>query len=133
MAMVKHEVKGEIRVIVIDEARLVDAAMIEQCFREIVAVLDKSEERHVLLHFGRLTFMSSMALGMLIRVNKKCKEYKIALKMCNITPDIRQVFKLTSMDKLFEIHDDAADAMAAFKASGQMFFRDKRPTSYEVK
>jgi anti-anti-sigma factor len=132
MALVKHEVKGEIRIVVIDEARLVDAGAIEQCFREIVAVLDKSEEKHVLLHFGRLTFMSSMALGMLIRVQKKCKEYKIALKLCNITPDIRQVFKLTSMDKIFDIHDDAADAMAAFKATGKLFFREKRPTSYDV-
>lgn len=75
--------------------------------------------------------MSSMAQGMLIRVNKKCKEYKAALKLCNITPDIRQVFKLTSMDKIFDIHEDAAEAMAAFKATGQMFFREKRPTSYE--
>ena len=108
MAAVKHEVKGDVRVIAIDAVRLVDEATIDQCKREILELLDKTEESNVLLHFGRVTFMSSAALGMLIRVNKKCKEYNIALKLCDISPDIRQVFKITSMDKIFDIHADAA-------------------------
>jgi anti-anti-sigma factor len=132
MALIKQEVKDEIRIIFIDEVRLVDAAVIEQCRRDIIAALGKTEEPNVLLHFGRVTFMSSMALGMLIRVSKKCKEYEVALKLCNITPDIREVFKLTSMDKLFDIHDDAAGAMAALKASGNSMFRKRKPTSYEI-
>ena len=76
MAVIKHEAKGDVRVIAID-VRFVDEAAIEQCKREIMELLDKTEESNVLLHFGRVTFMSSAALGMLIRVNKKCKEYNI--------------------------------------------------------
>jgi len=60
--------------------------VIEQCYREIVDLLEKTEESHVLLHFGRVNFMSSSALGMLIRVQKKCKEFEIALKLSNISP-----------------------------------------------
>ena len=90
---------------------------------EILELLDKTEESNVLLHFGRVTFMSSAALGMLIGVNKKCKEYKIALKLCDISPDIRQVFTITGMEKIFDIHEDAAQAMESIKKSGQSFFR----------
>jgi anti-sigma B factor antagonist len=132
MAVIKHEVKGDVRVVVIDVVRLVDEATIEQCKREIVELLDTSEEGNVLLHFGRVTFMSSAALGMVIRVNKKCKEYDAALKLCNISPDIRQVFKITSLDKILEIHDDAAGAMESFRKSGRSLFRKNRPPSYEV-
>ena len=132
MSLIKHELKGDVRVIAIDVVRFVDEAAIEQCKREIMELLDKTEESNVLLHFGRVTFMSSAALGMLIRVNKKCKEYDISLKLCNISPDIRQVFKITSMDKIFDIHEDAAQAMESFKKSGQSLFRKQRPSSYEV-
>ena len=132
MAVIQHEVKGDVRVIVIDVVRLVDEGMIEQCKREIMEALDTTQEANVLLHFGRVTFMSSAALGMLIRVSKKCKEYDIALKLSNISPDIRQVFKITSMDKILEIHDDAAAAMESFRKSGRSFFRKNRPSSYEV-
>jgi len=57
----------------------------EQCYREIVEVLDKNQEDNVLLDFGKVKYLSSTALGMLIRVLKKCKEYKIRLKLCNLT------------------------------------------------
>ncbi len=133
MAIIKQVVKGEIQVISIDEVRLVDEVALEQCYREIVGVLDKTEESCVLLHFGRVAFMSSAALGMLIRVSKKCKGYKIALKLCNIIPDIRQVFKMTGLDKVFDIHEDVAQAMDAFKKSGQLSFRKNGPKSYEMR
>ena len=132
MNVVKHEAQGDVRVIAVDVVRLVDEAAIDQCKREILELLDKTEESNVLLNFGRVTFMSSAALGMLIRVNKKCKEYNITLKLCEISPDIRQVFKITGMDKVFDIHPDAAQAMESFKKSGQSFFRKQRPSSYEV-
>ena len=132
MATIRHELMGEIRVIFIDTERLLDGPAIDLCYREIAAVLEKTEESHVLLHFGRVTFMSSAALGMLIRVNKKCGEFKIMLKLCSIAADIRQVFKITGIDKVLEIHADAAQAMEAFKKSGKLSFRKARPTSYEV-
>ena len=91
MALVKSEVKGEIRVVFIDLVQFVDAAVIEQCYRELVELLERTEEKHVLLHFGRVAFMSSAALGMLVRLRKKCQEYEISLKLCNITPDICEV------------------------------------------
>ena len=133
MVLIKSEVKGEIRVIFIDVQRLVDAAAIEQCYREIVELLGKTEEKHVLLHFGRVAFMSSAALGMLVRLHKKCKEYEIALKLSNISSDIGQVFKITGLDKVFSIHADASDAMEAFKASGSLSFRTHRETRHDLK
>jgi anti-anti-sigma factor len=132
MSLIKDELRGEVRVLTIDTAQLVDSTAIEQCYREILAVLNRCEESFVLLDFSRVTFMSSMALGMLVRVNKRCKEFKAALKLCGVSAEIREVFKITGMDKIFEIHDDAAAALAAFKGGGGMFFRKTRPASYEV-
>jgi anti-anti-sigma factor len=132
VAVIKHVVNNEVRIISIDVVRLVDGPAIDQCYREIVEVLDKTEESCAVLHFGRVTFMSSAALGMLVRINKKCKEYKIDLKLCSIAPDILKVFKITGMDKMFAIYDDAPQAIQAFQKSGKSFFRKKAPGSYEV-
>ena len=95
-------------------------------------VLDKTDESCALLHFGRVTFMSSSALGMLIRITKKCKQYKIDLKLCNIAPDIREVFKITGLEKVFDIQKDVPKALEALKKSGNLFFRKRAPKSYEV-
>ena len=132
MALIKSELKGEIRVIFVDVVRLVDTAAIEQCYRELVELLEKTEEKHVLLHFGRVAFMSSSALGMLVKLHKKCKEYEISLKLCNIAPEIREVFKITNLDKVFDIHADIGDALEAFKAGGRLFFRTHRETRHDL-
>ena len=133
MAIINHTVKDEVRIIFIDQARFVEAEAIEQCYREIVDLLDKTDESFAVLHFGPVAFMSSMALGMLVRVNKKCKEHKVTLKLCNIIPDIRQVFKITGLEKVFDIYEDVTQAVAAFNKSGQLSLRKKTPASCEKK
>jgi len=132
VALIRCEIMGEVRVVFLDEVRLVEGPAIDQCCREILDALNQSEERCVLLHFGRVAFMSSSALGMLIRIHKKCVEYKIALKLSNIAPDILKVFKITSLDKLFDIHADAAAALDAFQTPAKSFFRKPKPSSYKV-
>lgn len=117
MALIKDELMGGVRVILFDTDKLLDGVEIEQCYREIFTILNKTQEQNVLLHFGRVKFMSSAALGMLVRILKKCKEFKIMLKLCNISPEEYEVFQITGMNKLFDIHDDAAGAMEAFKKS----------------
>lgn len=122
MASIKPESNGDILTVYINELRLLDEMTIQQVYKEIMSVMEKTQEPNVLIHFGRVSFMSSSALGMLIRINKKCKEFKIALKLSNISPNIREVFKITGLEKVFDIYTDAADAQEAFK-KGQVFFR----------
>jgi anti-sigma B factor antagonist len=42
----------------------------------------------------------------------------VKLKLCSIDPEIRQVFKITKLDKLFDIESDEAAARAAFMKRG---------------
>jgi anti-sigma B factor antagonist len=132
MALIRCELKDDVRIIFIDDIRLVDGTAIEQCYREIADVLDKSEERNILLHFGRVLFLSSSALGMLIRVKRKCMAFSVVLKLCDIRPEIYEVFKITSLDRVFEIHGDAAEAIEAFKEGGHLVAPKHRPSSYDV-
>ena len=51
-------------------------------------------------------------------LHKKCKEFKVQLKLCAISSDIHQVFKITKLDKLFSIEADEAAARKAFMKKG---------------
>ena len=59
--------------------------------------------------------MSSAALGKLIRLDKKVKQAGGQLKLCNICPNIYEVFTITKLNQVYEIHDDERAAIAAFK------------------
>ena len=114
---------SEILTIFITDPKILDAPTIEQIYKDLIAVLERTEQQNVILDFQAVQFMLSAALGMLIRINKKCKEFKANLKLCNIHPDIKQVFKITGLDKVFTIYKTAEDASAAFAKSGGLFHR----------
>ncbi len=101
-------------VIQFTDAQILDATVIEQMHRDLMLALEKAQERRLLLDFSRVRFMSSAALGMLIRVHKKCKELKIALKLCNLAPQIQQVFHVTNLDRVFDIHKDGRPTRETF-------------------
>ncbi len=98
--------------------RILDEAQLEEVTREVLAQLDKSTEDKVILDFAPVQFMSSSMLGKLVMIHKKCKEFKVKLKLSGISPDIREVFKISRLDKLFDIEADQAAARKAFLKRG---------------
>jgi anti-anti-sigma factor len=110
--------KDGILTIVFEDARILDETKLDQLSRDLAEMLDKTSEERVILDFRNVKFMSSSMLGKLIQVNKKAAEFKVKLKFCSIDPEIRQVFKITKLDKVFEIEADEAAARAAFMKRG---------------
>ena len=66
------------------------------------------------LDFDNVEYLSSAALGKLITMDKKVKAAKGKLRLCSIRPDIYEVFAITKLNKLFDIHDDREKAIEGF-------------------
>ena len=58
--------------------------------------------------------LSSAALGALIKVGHAVSARDGQLRLSDIRPQILEVFKITRLDQMFEIHDDAAEALKSF-------------------
>jgi anti-anti-sigma factor len=117
MAITSYSKDGILTVCFTD-ARILDEATLEQLGNDLVALLGKTSEERMILDFRHVQFMSSSMLGKLVLVEKKCKEFKVKLKLCSIAADIRQVFKITRLDKLFDIEPDEEAARTAFMRRG---------------
>jgi anti-sigma B factor antagonist len=115
---IASQVRDDILFIQVKDPRLVDEAVLEQLEKDILTLVDKSEEERVVIDFEPVQFMSSSMLGKLVKIHKKCKEYKTKLKLSGITPDIREVFKITRLDKLFDFEKDLESARKAFLKRG---------------
>jgi anti-sigma B factor antagonist len=110
--------KDGILTVVFDDPRILDETKLEELGRELIETLNKTTEERVILDFRNVKFMSSSMLGKLVQVHKKAGEFKVKMKLCSIDPEIRQVFKITKLDKLFDIESDEASARAAFMKKG---------------
>ena len=110
--------RDDILFLEIGDFRLLDEARIEQLEKDIYEAIDQSSEGRVVLDFRNVEFMSSAMLGKLVKVHKKCQGFKVKLKLCSVSPEILEVFKITRLNKLFDIEKDAESARKAFNKRG---------------
>ncbi|MDA0838052.1 MAG: STAS domain-containing protein [Planctomycetota bacterium] len=108
---------GEVRVITIMEARITEMSDIRDIGDELMSQLETQEKPQIVLDFGKVTYLPSAMIGKLTAMHKKAKSYKGTLKMCSIAPGVMQIFKITKLDKVFDIQPDVSAAIAGFKSS----------------
>ena len=118
MSQINHYSKESVLTIQFLAARMLDETQLEQVAQEMLAVIEKTSEEKVILDFAPVEFMPSSMLGKLVMISKKCKEYKVKLKLSGLSTDIREVFKISRLDKVFSIEKDEAAARKAFTKRG---------------
>jgi anti-sigma B factor antagonist len=69
----------------------------------------------MVLNFQNVNALSSSALGMLITVNAKVGDKKGKLVLASLEGPIRDVFRITKLDKAFTLCDSLAEAMSAVR------------------
>jgi len=96
------------------DRKILDEGNIQQLQEELTQIVQANAGIRLLLNFGRVDHLSSAALGMLITLNKRVAEQRGTLKLSDIHPKIYEVFVITKLNKLFDIHDHAPEAIASF-------------------
>ncbi len=77
----------------------------------IMAVIESaSGGMNLILDFSKVQFLSSAMLGLLIRISKRVYQRDGQLRLCNISPKIYEIFKITRLTKIFDIYPDVESA-----------------------
>ncbi|WP_262984652.1 STAS domain-containing protein [Nostoc sp. PA-18-2419] len=78
-------------------------ATTSQEFRQSITKIIEVGVKIVLLDFQDVTFMDSSGLGALVLAFKTLRAADIQLVICSINEQVRILFELTNMDKIFEV------------------------------
>ncbi|HTM52682.1 MAG TPA: STAS domain-containing protein [Pirellulales bacterium] len=105
---------GDVSVVRFVDRKILDEANIQELGQELFQLVEDENHKSLLLNFSSVEFLSSAALGKLITLEKRVKAHGGKLKLSNIRPEIYEVFAITKLNKLFDIKDDEADALASF-------------------
>lgn len=96
------------------DRKILDELSINEIGDEIAKLAALHAPMKLLLNFKNVQHLSSAALGMLITLSKKMEGLRSRMKLCDINPQIYEVFKITKLNRLFDIHDTADSAKASF-------------------
>jgi len=93
------------------ERKIIDEVVIHQIGQEILKLVDSEAAPKVVLDFAGVEHLSSAALGVLISVHNRVKGRSGQLRLCAIAKPIFEVFRITKLDKLFQVHDTSEQAV----------------------
>jgi anti-sigma B factor antagonist len=105
---------GDVHQIEFIDRNILDEANIQHIGEEILGIVDSRPKPKILISFTNVDHLSSAALGTLITVNNRVRHAGGQLKLSDIDPQIYEVFIITKLNKLFEIHENAAAALKSF-------------------
>ena len=105
---------GDVTVVRFRDHKILEDINVQELGQELFQLIEVENRRKLVLNFFAVEFLTSAALGKLITLDKKVKVHGGLLRLCNIRPEIFEVFEITKLNRLFEIKDEEADALAAF-------------------
>ena len=105
---------GDVTVVNFTDKKILDEQNIQVIGDQLFGLVDGEGLRKLLLNFGNVEYLSSAALGKLITLNKKLQAVGGRLILCNIDPQIYEVFEITKLDKFFKIMKEEQAALQAF-------------------
>ena len=109
---------GDVTVINFVDRKILDEQNIQIIGEQLFGLVDQDGRRKLLLNFGNVEYLSSAALGKLITLNKKLQQAGGRLVLCNIDPQIHEVFEITKLDKFFKIYRSEQTALRYFLPGG---------------
>ncbi|PTW51559.1 MULTISPECIES: STAS domain-containing protein [Rhodovulum] len=98
----QSQLRGDAVHVVVDEERIDSAVAIR--FKEAVREQAADGPARVVLDLRNVEFLDSSGLGAVVAVMKLIGAGR-QLELCNLTPNVDKVFRLTRMDRVFTIHD----------------------------
>jgi anti-sigma B factor antagonist len=105
---------GDVTVVNFVDRKILDEQNIQIIGEQLFSLVDEQGLKKILLNFGNVEYLSSAALGKLITLNKKVQAAGGRLILCNIDPQIHEVFEITKLDKFFKIEKEEQAALQAF-------------------
>jgi anti-sigma B factor antagonist len=112
---ITSENKGNAIVVTLLMPQLLEESEITMLEQSIMQVIRKANVVNIVLNFENVTFLSSAVLRTLIKINTAIGERHGKLKLCSIDPKILEVFKITRLNKVFDIREDIDAAMESLE------------------
>jgi anti-sigma B factor antagonist len=110
----QQEMVDGVLVVSFTDSKIVTEDQIQEVGDQLYELAEDAAKKKILLNFGKVQYCSSTVLGKLVGFKRRIDAAKGKLKLCCIHPDLLVPFKLTGLDKVFEIYPEEQAALNKF-------------------
>jgi len=113
---------GDVTVVKFLDRRILDQDNVAAIGKQLFGLVEDLGRRKLLLNLANVEYLSSAALGKLIRLNKKLRAAGGRLVVCNIRAEVYDVLETTKMHHVFDMQrqDDAGAEVGLAEALARL-------------
>ena len=105
---------GDVTVVILMDIRLMDELDLDDWARRLYQFVEKEHRKKIVLNFANVESCSSTAMGKLVVLHKKAKQMQAEIRLCNVRPEIYEIFAITMLNKLLPVKDSVEAAVDSF-------------------
>lgn len=102
-ASIDVEYGMDVTFVTFQDEKILDEGQIARLREALEPIIERNQEKKLILNFADVRFMTSAMLGLLVRVHKKVVELDGTLQLSNLDSNLRRVFEITQLTKIFDI------------------------------
>jgi anti-anti-sigma factor len=99
--------QGQIHIGTVCASQVLKSINIAEFGNEVVEYVKSNPGLNLLLNFESVDYLSSAVLTELLRVNQAVEQSRGRLRLCAISPTIKEIFAITRLDSVFSIHGES--------------------------
>jgi len=109
----KKESHDDVHILTLVPANI-DQANVDDLLEAMMFELEKADQPDFLIDFSSVQYISSIVLGNFVVFRRRVEDAGGTLKMCNLSPVLQSLFRITKLDHLFSIHENRQKALERF-------------------
>ena len=91
-----------------------DQKIVSEANDQLSALVEQEEHRRLLLNFGNLKVLSSVAIAKLVSLQQKVSSSQGSLKVCCVNPNLLELLQYVGLDRYIDIHETQEEGLRNF-------------------
>lgn len=87
---------------------------VKSLYKQFEQIIDEARSKRFVIDFANVQYMSSTVLGVLVSTLLRIQKQHGELRLTGIDRDLKQVFRLTGLHRIFRICDTLDGAIKSF-------------------
>lgn len=112
--MIKVEDKDGILVASFSDEDRFNALITEPVKEKLLPYYSKPNTR-LIINLGGIKFIDSSGFGVFLSLMKAANNNYGQLKICNLHPEVKELFKVLQLHNVFELYDSLEDCIESFQ------------------
>jgi anti-anti-sigma factor len=106
--------EGDVIIVQIGKPLIVDEQIVKEVGEELCSAVDHAEHHNLVLNLSKVVALSGSMLSKLIMLEKRMEQHQRQLKLCNVTPEVREVLAATKLHRILQMSVSEAEAIKEF-------------------